>query len=419
MNQSVPKLWNRNFTILTLGSVVSMMGNTIAGFAISLLVLEYTESTMLYTLYIVCYNLPKLVMPVLAGPYLDAFSRRKAIYVLDYISSGIYLGVFLLLSAGLFSYVPFLFICILIGAIDSVYLVAYDSLYPTLVDPSHFRKAYSISSVLGTLSTMVAPVVVFFYDKIGSAAPLFACNAVLFFLAATMETQIKANETHLRPAERTRFSLTQYKADFQDGLSYIRSQPGLMVITMYFFLNSLSNGPENLVLPYFKSPAGLMATGGLGVKAYVFVQGGAMLGRFIGGSMHYRFKLPAEKKFSIALFVYIAITFIHCTYLLLPSVAMMCVFMFFLGLLGVTSYNIRISSTQSYVPNSHRARFNGTFQMLVNLGAIGGQLIAGALGEFIPIKPLFIAMGSLNLVGIFFTMVRKGKHVKPIYNMDV
>lgn len=41
-------LWTRDFTIITLGSIVSMVGNMLSGFAISIMVLERTESTFLY-----------------------------------------------------------------------------------------------------------------------------------------------------------------------------------------------------------------------------------------------------------------------------------------------------------------------------------------------------------------------------------
>ena len=36
-------LWTRDFTIITLGSVVSMIGNSLSGFAMSLMVLDYTS----------------------------------------------------------------------------------------------------------------------------------------------------------------------------------------------------------------------------------------------------------------------------------------------------------------------------------------------------------------------------------------
>lgn len=80
------KLWTKNFTIITLGSVVSMFGNAVSGFIIGLLVLDYTQSVLLYALFMVAYSLPRIILPVLAGSYLDRFSRRKVIYTLDFVS---------------------------------------------------------------------------------------------------------------------------------------------------------------------------------------------------------------------------------------------------------------------------------------------------------------------------------------------
>ena len=79
-NLSNNKLWTRDFSIITIGSIISMLGNAVSGFAIGLVVLDYTNSTFLYALFMVVYNLPKIVVPLFAGPYLDRFSRKKVIY---------------------------------------------------------------------------------------------------------------------------------------------------------------------------------------------------------------------------------------------------------------------------------------------------------------------------------------------------
>ena len=50
-NTGPAKLWTRDFTILTLGSVVSMLGNALCWFAMDLMVLDYTGSTLMYALY--------------------------------------------------------------------------------------------------------------------------------------------------------------------------------------------------------------------------------------------------------------------------------------------------------------------------------------------------------------------------------
>ena len=146
--QPKAKLWTRDFTIITLGSVISMLGNSMSGFALSLLVLDYTGSSLLYAIYVATFTLPQVVMPIFSGAILDRFSRKKTIYTLDFISSGVYAVAALILGRGWFSFPMLAVFCFIIGSINSIYFVAYDSFYPLLISEGNYSKAYSIASVL-------------------------------------------------------------------------------------------------------------------------------------------------------------------------------------------------------------------------------------------------------------------------------
>lgn len=411
MNEKVEKLWTKNFTIITLGTVVSMLGNAISGFAISLLVLDFTQSTFLFALFMVAYNAPKIIMPLVAGPYLDRFSRTKVIYTLDFFSAAIYAAIFFALRAGFFNYVVFLLVAILIGTIDSVYQVAYESLYPTLISKGNYRKAYSISSMLYPLSAIMVPVAAFLYGRIG-LEPLFLFNAVTFCIAAVFETQIRSDESQIKPSDG-KFSFQEFKREFNEGLSYIRHEKGLKIITAYFFVTMFAVAASNtVVLPYFK------AQENLGVMWYTWVMGGAVIGRLLGGAVQYRFAVPSRVKFAFSIFVYVATSLLEGSYLFMP-VRVMILMNLLNGMLSVTSYNIRISSTQSYVPNEMRGRFNGTFQMICTLGTIIGQLLSGALADMISGRAVLAIFMGINLVAVFAIMLPGRRHVAAIYNRDL
>jgi len=87
--------------------------------------------------------------------------------------------------------------------------------------------------------------------------------------------------------------------------------------------------------------------------------------------------------------------------------------------LSVTSYNIRISATQAYVPDSVRARFNGTFQMMCNLGQIFGQVAAGVLSEFASERSIIIGLMALNMAAIYAIVWPGRNYVKQVYNRRV
>lgn len=417
------KLWTKDFKIITIGSIISMLGNSVAGFAISLLVLDLTDSTLLFSLFMVVYNLPKIVAPLFAGPYLDRFSRKKMIYTLDFISAFIYLIMFVLLSIKWFNYPIFLMIVLFIGTIDGIYAVAYESFYPNLVSEGNFSKAYSISSMIYPLASLMLPVASVIYENSGSAAPLFAFNAVTFFLAAVFETQIGYKENHIKEntdGDNRGFSYMSYKADFKEGLDYMRAEKGLLAITIYFCITMFASGGLNVLhLPFFKNNPELFSNIPLNsVTLYTIISSFGVVGRLIGGMIHYKYRYPVPKKFLIAIWVYTVIAFLEAFQLYFPVVLMAASF-FLIGIMGVTSFNIRISATQSYVPDDKRGRFNGTFQMIVSAGNIIGQLLAGFLGDLYQERHVILGFMIINILAIYFIMYRKRDHVKKIYNRRV
>lgn len=412
------RLWTKDFTIITLGSVVSMFGSAVAGYAIGLLVLEKTQASIfLYALFAICYSLPRIVFPLLAGPFLDRFSRRKAIYTLDFISAVIYAALYLLLRVDFFHYPLFLLMSMVIGSIDSVYQVAYDSLYPNLISKGNCRKAYSVSSLIYPLATAImVPIAGFSYESIG-VAPLFLFNAVTFLIAAIFETQIRASETHVdvveKASQQMRLTFRRFITDFRAGISYLRQETGLMTITVYFFVNTLMYSVAGTLLqPYF------YANIANGVQLYALIMSANTLGRLLGGSVQYFVKYPTGSKFAIAIFVYLSICLLDGSYLFTPFWCML-LLNFLSGTLAVTSFNIRISATQNYVDDKVRGRFNGVFQMLNMLGGIAGQLIAGAIGDLFPVPYIVIAVNVATAISVFLIVLPRRESVKLIYNVEV
>lgn len=417
-----------------------MMGYNIANFAMGLLVLDETQSIFKYALVLAVSMLPRIIAPVLSGTYFDRHSRRKAIPLMDYCYTTIFLLVGLSLSFGFFNYWLYVAVGLLIGTIDGAYMVAFDSLFPLLTTKKTATKAYSINSLLFPLASAVTvPLTLIGYDSVG-AVNLFFASTVLFVITATFELFIIVREPHLTPyqpekqaklpaspkelellAEGADLSVltapkekSSFRADFIEGAKYIKNEKGLLAVTVYFCITSLVGAVfSTLMLPYFRSSSEL------GMMGYIVVGGGVMLGRITGANVHYHHSIKPDKKFKTALFVYITITLITGCVFHAP-IWLMAILMFFEGLLGVTSYNIRISSTQNYVPDDKRGRFNGSFMFFTMMGTVVGQLIAGVLGDTsISIPWLISIVYTVNLIAIFIVVVPNAKHIKQVYNQDI
>lgn len=411
--RAIPSLWTRDFTIITVGTVISMLGNAIGGFAMSLMVLDISKSTLLYAVYLAMFTIPQLIMPLFSGAILDRYSRKRTIYTLDFISAGMHIAMAAILATGWFSFPVFALFCFAIGSIESIYMVAYDSFYPLLVTEGNYQKAYSIQSILDTVSMVMVPVSAFLYKGIG-IAPLLAANGVCFFAAAVMETRIRTDERYIEAQKATAIEgagkARQMLADMKEGFRYLAGERGLLAVTLYFAVIFTTGGIENVItLPYFKN------TFTNGEYIYMMVWGCAVVGRTIGGGIHYKTAIPSEKRYTLALALYIFNSLAEGFYLFfrIPVMMVMC---FMVGIGGVTTYTIRISATQSYVPDEKKGRFNGAFNMMSMLGALLGEAIGGLASEVVGERTIIMVAMLIQAVLAVIIIGGNKEAVSNIYN---
>lgn len=406
------KLWTKNFSIITIGTIISMMGNAVSNFALGLVVFNNTNSTLLYSLFIILSTIPRVLVPMISGPFVDNHSRKNIIVNIDTIYGFLFLLFSYITYIGFFNYGVYIALGMVLGSLDSFYSVAYESLYPEFISKGNFSKAYSISSLIYPIAnTIMIPVAAFVYESVG-VAPLFAFNCITFFITQAVERLIDADETHLKVRNKELSNKQRtYATDFKEGISYIKNEPGLIAITAYFFVSNLTgSSTQTLLLPYFTSLNM--------ISQYSILMSISTFGRIIGGLLHYRFKYPTHQKFNIALFVYISISFIEGTVLFM-AYPVMAIMNFLVGILGVTSFNIRISGTQNYISTEKRGRFNGMFMMITMLGSVIGQFISGILGDIFPIPYVISGFMIANVIGALAIMLRNKSHVEKIYNQNI
>ena len=278
-----------------------MMGNAVSNFALGLVVYNNTGSTLLYSLFIIIGTLPRVLVPMVAGPFVDRNSRKNIIVTIDTIYGFLFLIFAYITYAGLFYFPFYLLLGIILGTLDSIYHVAYESLYPEFITEGNFSRAYSISSLIYPIAnTIMVPIAGFAYQWVG-VAPLFLFNAITFFITQGVERFIEADEAHLNSrSDGESKQRPNYWDDFKEGINYIKNEPGLLAITAYFFVSAMTSASaRTLLLPYFTQ---------LGkVSQYSLLMSISTMGRIVGGLAHYRFRYPTDQKFKIALCVYLLV----------------------------------------------------------------------------------------------------------------
>ena len=400
-------LWTKNFTIITLGTVISAIGGVAMGFALSFVVFDNTGSTLMMALFAAASSLPGVILPVLISPYLDNFRRKPVIVGLDYLSAVIYLLFGLYLLKHSFSLPLYLLFSLLCGSIGSVYNLAYESLYPNLIPEGFAQKGYTVSGMLYPTVTMVmTPVASILYVKLGLGI-LCIGEGLLLAAAASVETQINVEE-HIKPGGK--FSFHDYIRDFREGFRYLKKEKGLLRIYGYMpITQGVSQATEPLIRAWFRTAPGLNLT------MYALFTTAEFIGRTVGGLVHYKFEIPPEKRFSLAYLVYVTYSIMD-TVLLWLGFPLMLVNRGVCGFLGINSATLRASSVQNYLPDNMRAKVNAVFNMLYALVPTLLTLAVGALGEVMDYRLCVTLVSAAGLLPCYLIMWRGREDVKKVYN---
>ncbi len=407
------KLWTKNFTILTLGSFVSALGSSAAGVAFGIMIYQQTGSPLTLALFTVANIIPRVLTGFLAGPFVDRHSRRKIIYMLDFGSTLIFTLIALVLFTGYFNVLVFTLVGAFLGIMDTIYQIAFMSIFPEVIEPGQHSKAYSLSSLIWPISAAVmAPIAAFMIENFEfGIAILMLFNAASFGIAAVMETTINLNEK----LNTAKVSGMQFLEDLKEGFRYYKVEKGIFGIGILFAAFSFVYMTQDLLrMPYFINSETLT------IQDYSFLITAGSVGRIIGGFLHYTFKYPPNKRYLIAIIVYFSVEIMSASMLYLPYVLMIGI-SFAVGLLSVTSYNIRMTATQVYIPAHMRGRVNSTQGLLWNIGAIIGAIVMGGIAEYSSLDYRFIMLlaAIVSISAILLIPLRMKHEFKKIYNADI
>jgi|LGOV01.1.fsa_nt_gb MFS family permease len=408
------KLWNRNFTILAIGSFISALGSSAAGFGFGILIFTKTGSPLTLAIFTVANVLPRVITNIVIGPFIDRNSRKKIIVSIDFFYTIIFGAIAMILFTGYFDVLAFTLIAAFFGVLDTIYQTAFMSLYPDAIPKGFHSKAYSFASLIWPISAAImAPTAAFmiatFEDGI---AILMAFNAITFLVTATLETTINIKE---KLNKKVVSEGIEFINDFKEGIKYYHKEKGVLGIGILFAAFSFVYASQDLLrMPYF------INHDIFSLQHFSFLITAGAVGRVSGGIIHYFFKYPPHKRFLIAVTVYFSVELLGATMLFMPYFLMIIV-SFTIGILSVTSFNIRMSATQTYIPADMRGRINSTQQLMWNAGAIIGALIIGVVAEFsgLDFRTIIVLTSTVSITAIFFIPIRMKNEFKNIYNQDV
>ena len=231
-----PTLWTKNFTLITISTILSAIGGEAMNLPISLLVFDYTQSTLLSSIILVCGMLPDIVLPVLIAPIIDKTKKKMWLLITDgalvlvYLAMGIWTMVFD------FYYVLYVIFTLVVGTISVISRLSYNAWYPDLIPVGMEQKGYAVSgTIYPVIIIAMAPITTVLYEYV-SISQIFLFVAILTLISFVLESRILEGDTHSHRS----ITIKDYMKELKEGFIYIKKEKGIRNIYTYmiYFIKS-------------------------------------------------------------------------------------------------------------------------------------------------------------------------------------
>lgn len=384
-------LRQRNFALLWIGGLISMLGDWILITAIPFYLYEQTGSALAVGGLLMASLFPSFLLGSIAGVFVDRWNRQRTMVLADAGRAGLLLGLFVILQQG-DHYWSLYVVTALQAALSSFFGPAENALLPTLVDRENLVAANSLNVLNNNLARLIGPViggVVFSLTGIHGVILVdgasFLVSGALIFMMQTRSASTVADQQHDSPASKI---WTDWKA----GLRIVQ---GDRLVAWVFVICGLAMFADSmnstLLVPFmddvlqggaqgFGWLLAIQAIGGIVGSAIVGRMGAALApGRMLGMSM-------------------IAVGAMSLILAIFPSLALALVFSALGGLPAVGYLVGSQTLLQDAVPDRLRGRVFGawdTTSAFLRFLAIAGT---GTLADVAGIIPLMYCMAILRLL---------------------
>jgi MFS family permease len=403
-------LRRRNFALLWIGQMISLIGDWVLIVALPFYVYQLTGSVLQTGIMFIVETVPRIILGSITGVFVDRWNRRWTM-----IASDLLRAIVLLLL--LFVHTPaLLWLLYTVSLIQSVvsqfFTPAMSALTPTLVNEQQLLAANSLQSFTDAITRLVGPPLggallailglssVVFID---SASYVFSALMVLLILLPKAEATSGVKATSVNAV------IAKVWNEWLDGLRVVSRSQVISGIFLSLSVVMIAEGLLNVLLIVFVKQN--MHGNALVFGWLITAQGvGSLLGALLVGQVS-KFVKPSYLS-AVALAVAGAVILIIVN---MPNLVLALSLIVLVGLFVVGLFVSSQTLLQSGVEDAYRGRIFGAFSTTLALTTTIGIVIGSSLGDSLGAVFLLDIAGVLFFVAaiIALVMLRNARLVQP------
>ncbi len=234
------KLFNKNFSLIVIGQIISVFVNSLLNFSLSLYILETTGSSELFGVVTAISVLPWVIFSPLGGVLADKYNQRNIMIILDFLAA--FIISLLAIPSLLYNNLPLagiIAVKICLSALQAAYSPSVLSVKIYILDKELISKANSITSQVNALCSILAPVGAGVLYSLISIEYILLISASLFTFSAIIEFFIKIDKSGYSFKDKVD------DATLKGAFNYFKENKNLR---NYMFLTSLVNAVVSAIV---------------------------------------------------------------------------------------------------------------------------------------------------------------------------
>ena len=272
---------NKNFIIIVLGQIISLFGNSIQRFSMSLYLLQFTGSTATFANILAISTIPYIIFAPIAGKLSDSVSKKKIMVYLDFFCAILIGGYAFVLLREKDSTLIIGVVMFMLSICYTLYGPAVTASIPQMVEEDKLTSANGIINQVNSIVNFLGPILAgILYGLLGIKL-IVIINAISFLISAIIELfiDIKDIEKNKEKVFSMNF-INKSFIDMKDSFIYLKNKKKIIlgIIASYAFCNIFLVPILSIVSPYF-----INIFLNLSSKVYGIVEAICVLGMILGG----------------------------------------------------------------------------------------------------------------------------------------
>ena len=269
---------NKNFIIVVIGQIISLFGNAIQRFCMSLYILDLTGSAAIFSRILAISIIPYILFAPIAGLLADTVNRKKIMVYLDLLSAAL-MGIYaVILISGRDNSIIVASVMFILSIIYTLYSPSVTACIPQIVEKDKLASANAIIQQVAAVVNLAGPIVAGILYSFVGIKTIVIINAFSFLLAAIIEMFLDIPDLHLK--QKLKNPIFESLKEMKKSFIYLKQKKKIVlgIIISYGLTNVFVVPILSVVSPYF-----IRMKLNMSASLFGFVEAIFVLGMMLGG----------------------------------------------------------------------------------------------------------------------------------------